>query len=259
MDDKQQFVEEIAKKIPIEKAYDDLAHPALSAAGQGLGDLVELTFGPIRLMKQSYERVKDYLDFRLKEYFEQKKIDNAKLRAPAPEVAIPAIEALRYTDKSVLKDMYVRLLGASMNVDTADFVHPSFVDIIGQLTPDEAKILKQLPRKGLYEPLVDIMVEKQGAEGSFLVHSKCGVLGFEAQCEFPEKISLYMDNLVRLSLVHIPEQSGLADSWRYDKITSTVYFQKLVEDAKTAGTALWVKRMAGLTDFGADFRDACLL
>lgn len=134
----------------------------------------------------------------------------------------------------------------------------TFLSIISQLLPDEAKVLKELPRRGLDEPLVDILVKKQGAEGNFLVHRNCGVLGYEAGCEIPENLPIYLDNLRRLSLVSIPESSRLANQWRYDKIISSEYFQKLAAEAEASGSVSWEPRMVGLTDYGAQFRDICL-
>lgn len=59
---------------------------------------------------------------------------------------------------------------------------------------EERKILKQLPDKGLCEPLVDVEIGKN-AEGRFVLYSNYGVIGYEADCEYLEKISLYVDNL----------------------------------------------------------------
>lgn len=127
MDKKETFWSEVGKKVPMDKVYDDLLHPALSEVGHALKDTVRV------------------------------------------------------------------------------FVHPSFVEIIRQITPDEAKILKQFPNKGLCEPLVDVEIEKDSAEGRFVVYSNYGVIGYEADCEYPEKISLYVDNLKRLALIRIPK------------------------------------------------------
>ena len=32
-------------------------------------------------------------------------------------------------------------------------------------------------------------------------------------CDFPEKIPLYIDNMIRLSLVEIPDNAYLVDEW----------------------------------------------
>lgn len=237
--------------VPVEKIYDDLFHPLLSEVGKSAGNIASIMTEGANLWATDKKEM-------LQTYFERKKIAREKLQAPAPEIAVPAILAMSYVSKEALKEMYTNLLGSSMNVDTADFVHPSFVSIISQLLPDEAKVLKELPRRGLDEPLVDILVEKPGADGSFLVHRNCGVLGFEAGCDIPENLPIYLDNLLRLSLVSIPESRCLADTWRYDKIISSEHYQKLAAEAEATGLVSWEPRMVGLTDYGAQFRDICL-
>ena len=61
-----------------------------------------------------------------------------KLVEPEPYVAIPAMQQLSYcVNNEELRELYANLLVSSMNVDKKWQVHPAFVDIIKQLTPDE--------------------------------------------------------------------------------------------------------------------------
>lgn len=95
-------------------------------------------------------------------------------------------------------------------------------------------------------------------EGRFVLYSNYGVIGYEANCEYPEKISLYVDNLKRLALVNIPENSFLIDEWRYEKIVNSEYYESIVAEAKKEGEVFCVKRMIGLTDYGMRLREICL-
>ena len=258
MSNKETLLGEVGKKIPIDKVYDDVMHPVLSEVGNKLEGLVRVSLAPISALVWGYDKVASYLDKEIPKYFESRKISKEKMQTPPAEIAVPTIEAMRYANKGILKQMYVDLLGASMNVDTAEFVHPSYVEIIRQLTPDEAKLLKILPRKGLHEPLVSIHIEKPNVKGQFVFYSNCGILGFEAGCEFPHRISLYIDNLIRLSLVRVPENSYLIDEWRYDKIINSDYYQRLKTEAEQLGEVFCSKQMVGLTDYGMQFREICL-
>lgn len=258
MDKKETFWGEVGKKIPMDKVYDDILHPALSEVGHSLQGAVRVCLAPISAMVWGYDKIAAYLDEELPKYFEEKKISKNKIAIPDPAIAVPTIEALRYANKDIIKEMFVKILGESMNVETANFVHPSFVEIIRQITPDEAKILKQLPQKGLCEPLVDVEIEKDNMEGRFVLYSNYGVIGYEANCEYPEKISLYVDNLKRLALVNIPENSFLIDEWRYEKIVNSEYYESIVAEAKKEGEVFCVKRMIGLTDYGMRLREICL-
>ena len=258
MGDKEKFWEEVGKKLPVDKVYDDVLHPSFSEVGNALQGAVRVALAPISALVWGYEKIAKYLDEEIPKYFENRKISKEKIQTPPPEIAVPTIEALRYANKGELKKMYVDLLGASMNRDTMDFVHPSFAEIIKQITPDEAKILKILPNKGHCEPLINIKIEKSNVQGSFVIYSNCGILGYEAGCDFPEKIPLYIDNMIRLSLVEIPDNAYLVDEWRYNKIIDSEYFYCLETEAAKMGRVFCEKRMIGLTDYGDQFRKICL-
>lgn len=59
-----------------------------------------------------------------------------------PYVAIPAIQQISYSyDSDELRDMYANLLANFMDKERSDLVHPSFVEVIKQLNPDEASSL----------------------------------------------------------------------------------------------------------------------
>ena len=91
-----------------------------------------------------------------------------------------------------------------------------------------------------------------------MIYSNCGILGSEAGCDFPEKIPPYIDNMIRLSLVEIPDNAYLVDEWRYDKIINSEYFHCLEMEAAKMGRVFCEKRMIGLTDYGDQFRKICL-
>lgn len=258
MGEKEKFWGDVGKELLVDKVYDDVLHPPFAEVGNALQGAVRIALAPISALVWGYEKIAKYLDKEIPKYFENRKISKEKIQTPPPEIAVPTIEALRYANKGELKKMYVDLLGASMNRDTIDFVHPSFAEIIKQITPDEAKILKILPNKGLCEPLINIKIEKSNVKGSFVIYSNCGILGYEAECDFPDKIPLYIDNMSRLSLIEIPDNAYLVDEWRYNKIIDSEYFHCLETEAANMGKVFFEKRMIGLTDYGDQFRKICL-
>ncbi len=105
---------------------------------------------------------------------------------------------------------------------------------------------------------MNILVEKKNAKGAFVIYRNCGILGYKAGCIFPNKISLYVDNLKRLALVEVPENAYLVDEWRYDKILDSDYFNALDVKAEKEGKVSYEKRMIGLTDYGMLLKEICL-
>ena len=136
---------EQTKGVAVE-VYKDLGRPVIKPIGEILGFLprtLKLTLSGWEKwlingeesLKLTAEAIKERLQAVPKE----------KLVEPEPYVAIPAIQQISFCQNSAdLRDMYANLLVASMNADTKWDVHPAFVDIIKQLTPDEAKYLKSL-------------------------------------------------------------------------------------------------------------------
>ncbi len=76
-------------------------------------------------------------------------IPEEKRISPAPYVAVPALQAIGYSlESEELREMYANLLASAMNSDTANKVHPAFVEIIKQQTPSEARLLLSIKEKG---------------------------------------------------------------------------------------------------------------
>jgi hypothetical protein len=116
---------------------------ALSAPAQELGALsadvikgIGLLAAPFKLMAAWDERFKGWL----KEVVSRVPPER-QTEAPA-DVAGQIFEKLRYIeDGSVLSEMFLNLLTASIDKDRQGDAHPAFPQIIGQLSPEEALFL----------------------------------------------------------------------------------------------------------------------
>lgn len=78
----------------------------------------------------------------------EKKLENVdpeKIVPPEAYIVVPAIQAISYSmDSEELRNLYANLLAKAMNSDTKDHVHPSFVEIIKQLSPNDALLIKEI-------------------------------------------------------------------------------------------------------------------
>ena len=87
-------------------------------------------------------------------------VDPEKIVEPEPYVAVPAIQAISYSMNSEeLRNLYANLLAKAMNSDTKDFVHPSFVEIIKQMSPIDSLVFKIIMERDA-NPLIDLVYEK---------------------------------------------------------------------------------------------------
>lgn len=165
-----------------------------------------------------------------------KQIPEDKLVEPEPYVAIPAIQQISYCQNSEdLRDLYANLLTSSMNVDKKWQVHPSFVDIIKQLTPDEAKIIKSIPDfKNNLMPLIDVKLFDKSdinkSQGHQLFITNFTTVGLDV-IENKLNICSYIDNLIRLKILEIPPTYHLHNQELYKPLETNSILNQLIPPA----------------------------
>jgi hypothetical protein len=238
-------------------AYDDALAPVSKEVGEALSTLgraINVALAPLRVVVWSYDQIEEYIVASLERKLKARGVPPERIQPPDVDVAVPAIEALRY---SKLKENYANLLATAMDRNSATGVHPAFVEILRQLTPDEAKILEFLPRLGLHEPLVDLTFTSPQA-GEFTIQRHVGTLGHDANCSNVELIPNYVDNLCRLGVAEVPSLGGLFDRWRYDRILEMDIVKQAKAQIPDDGEFHFKPKRLGLTSLGDSFRKACV-
>lgn len=72
-------------------------------------------------------------------------VSTEKIVQPESRIAVPALQALISSmDEELIREMFANLLAKDMNVDTKHLAHPSFVELIKQMTQSEAAIFSLL-------------------------------------------------------------------------------------------------------------------
>lgn len=255
MDKKETFGAEVAKQLPVKEIYNDLAHPALSTVGQGLQGVTKLALAPISALVWGYDKIADYLDIAIPEYFEKKKIEKEKIISPDPAVAVPLVEAMRYTShKPELRDMFTNLLGASMNGDVMD-EHPAFVEIIKQLSSDECKMLKRLHEDNIF-PMIKLRKNFNESEGGIDVTPYFSDICYITECQYPQKFPEYLDNLHRLGLVDVYYDRYLINEQFYENLKQNKDFPNVISGENS--TIDEKKSMYELSEMGKKFCSICL-
>lgn len=131
-----------------------------------------------------------------------------KIVTPEAYVAIPAIQAISYSmDSKELRNLYANLLAKAMNSDTKDLVHPSFVEIIKQMSPIDALVLKEIAQSVCF-PLVNLSVSQYKSPNSSAIEKMQGAIH---KYSYPnvtyisfanyESVLVSLDNLLRLKLI----------------------------------------------------------
>lgn len=248
-------VKDLADAVPI---YSDLVQPAAKEVGQDLG-VIAKKISPLKLLIWGWEQIEQRVLSSVEKKLEN--VPEARIQTPDPQVAVPAFEALRYTaDKSELRDMYTNLLSKSMDEKTVRYAHPSFVQIIKDLTPDEAKLLKviaQVERTAV----VDIRVwTTKDEDESFTTEIKTfSSIGQEIGCEYPFLTPSYLENLNRLGLIRIPNGIFLKNEEVYSKLENDKELDKLKSDLKPNQRVEYIRKIAEISMYGKQFSEACML
>ena len=117
-----------------------------------------------------------------------------RICSPSLHIAGPALEAMRFaTDEPDLRSLYVNLIAASMDTERVRRAHPAFVEIIKQLTPDEARIIASIGHNRNHFLLELITLGDPGQEE----YTSDLVIRLDA----PQYWSAYIENLHRLGII----------------------------------------------------------
>lgn len=141
-------------------------------------------------------------------------VDN--IITPPSYVAVPALQSISYCmDDAHLRDMYAELLAHAMNSETVDNVHPTFVEIIKQMSPYDAVVFKKLI-KTLAQPCISIKYMNKKTKASFPVQD---VIAFSNIDKFPlVPTQVALENLERLRLIEINKGSKYGDDRKYEDL-----------------------------------------
>lgn len=183
-----------------------------------------------------------------------------KIITPEAYVAVPAIQSISYSmDSEELRNLYANLLAKSMNIDTKDRVHPSFVEIIKQLSPIDANVFSLIMHTNI-KPLIDLRLnlsEEQGGGGITHVKNISWITDFSY-----EQYSVSFDNLERLKLIEILA-SSYTHNEHYTLVTNTpsyiLYRDAIEHEISDGQTIKDNKKIMGISSLGELFYNVCVI
>lgn len=255
--DTAEAIQGIVEAVPV---YEDLLQPAVQELGKGLHTLsktIHIALTPVSGLIWGYEQIKTYVQTSLEQKLQN--VPSENIIPPDPMVAGPALEALRYIGhKEELREMFSSLLATAMNSEIAPIAHPSFVEVVKQISPDEAKIIKYLGTNN-YIPLINLHRTVPSGNGEATVYRNFSLVGEQANCTFIELVPSYIDNLHRLGVINVPDGRHLTPDEKYSPLENhpTLVNMCSVLEKQNAKPILQ-KRYFFLTNFGTQFYNACI-
>jgi Abortive infection alpha len=262
----------------VPKFLDEAVTPVAQSVGNTLSSVWTMVFGGIDIYAQKvhHKRIVNFNKF--KEELEQKvsSIPEEKLVEPPLHMLGPTLEASKfYFENDELRSMFANLLVASLNVDTSSKAHPSFVEIIKQLSPVDALNLQTFKQKDAH-PIGNYFFKL--TTGSAFRTFQSNVFIENKEINDINLNSTSITNLDRLGLVSISFDQRLQDENLYQKFFDTdVYnhYTGLIEAFKVAVTnqndsffSMYPlgdvekvdlrKGMVSLTPYGKNFIEICV-
>ncbi len=144
-EDKKAFFDLVPDSV--DNAIKNIADKPTQNIGTTLADIWYLVFGGI---SQAAEKRKLKYTYALQEFEKElkekeSKISIDKLVESDIQVIAQALDAAKYcVEKEELRKLFVNLVSSSINNDLNNYIHPSYPNIIKQLSPEDARLLKQI-------------------------------------------------------------------------------------------------------------------
>lgn len=200
------------------ECYKDVAHPWLKPIGQALGTVFDVL--PTSLLTVRFWTEKKKLNFakRIEEY--ARKLDDipeANRIEVAPEVGTPIVEKLTYTTNDEIADLFTTLLANASSSETVNRAHPGFVDMIGRMSVDEARIIRYLKSTECVHfcslrGFIDDVSFRVLADHETLLTK-------DIDLDFPQNVNAYISNLVSMGVLEDMGDLYKMNEPKYDTIT----------------------------------------
>ncbi len=260
----EELTKDVVKEVA-KDAYEDMGRPIAKPTGELVG-LVPRAIKAALAPLEKWILAREFNVAETRKLLEEKlkDIPPENITSPEPYVAVPALQYISYCmDNHELRNMYASLLAASMNERAKNGVHPSFVEVIKQLSPDEAKILSYMTKcKAL--PTISVRFENEKGEGIPFINDFSNVDEIVG-CERKHETGKYFDNLERLGLIkRAPSYSVLTTESRYQPLIEDEFI-KSAEAAKEIVSHIIenpkfkiVKSFVSISDYGRAFCIVCL-
>jgi Abortive infection alpha len=245
----------------LSQIYGDLARPGAKQVGKALETVLGLGTTLLWPVAWANERTRLVLARNLERYRQRlEQVDVEQVVNVAPEIGVPIAEKFLYVSDSHLADLYTRLLAKASVQSCLDQAHPSFVNVIGNLSPDEAKLLEHLWRR----PEVAFVHAKAVTKNRMSYETIEEIVVARALTDpltFPENLAAYMSNLSGLGIVVVNRTEHLATPDAYAEVErehTDRLRAKMRDDVTLSECHLtFDKGVIEVTSFGRKFLSSC--
>lgn len=248
---------------PVEKVVDttsdlatDLVKKPISEIGKLFCDLLGIPADSVNYLRTNFQMKHKANQQILAEKLQKEvaSISENNICEPDFQTISTAFENAKHCDSDELRELFANLIASSINIEKKDDVHPSFSEIIKQMSPLDARNLKLFKNEdGL--PISQYRVRNEDNSYDILMSNVfLGKIGENVNLTAQ---SVSITNLQRLGLLEITYRSKFANFSRYDEAEKLL--QALFsEEIKPNEERELKKGIVRKTPLGEKFVNACI-
>lgn len=242
----------------VDNAVKNLTDKPTEAAGTTFADIWYLIFHKFSFLAEKKRTEEEYA---LKQYRDQldssiASIPTDKLIAPSLQVTAQALDNSKYCiSEAELRNMFVSLISNSMNVDFSGFIHPSFSEMIKQMSPLDAKIIALFKNASI--PALPVCQYHLPIPGSISGATSPEHIFMEIPDGDIFSLSMSLVSLSRLGLINISYLKHLHDQTQYEKFLTHPFYKGLSAHWPVGNISIQ-KGVAEITPLGRSFVKVCV-
>ena len=246
--------------------YGDLLQPSVRKIGKALETVFNLSNTILLPLKLVNEKTNIIFKKHMDEYMRRiESIKEEEICEIPSEIGIPIIDKLSYVQDENIASMFIALLENSSSIQNCSKVHPLFISIVNNLSPDEAVFIKNISfdynKRGMDNiPFKYVNSKEKGKEGSepiieYLI-PKSLLVGIKYQSNY----NLYIDNLISLGIFKSHIDMWLVEEDVFYKPIENEYkdeLEKIKENLINKGKEIEIDNgVISITQTGKVFIDA---
>lgn len=252
------------KAILESKPVENLTDPPTKVAGNLLADFLNWTAGGIHYasMKAELKRQKKFEKFKANIAEGVNNIPKEDLIEPRDSIIGAAAEKAKYSmNEDEIREMFENLIISSFDSRKVSNIHPSFSDIIQQMSPLDAQNLKLFDTKERL-PVCELRLD-QGPDGYKVIYSD--VFYSNPNCQSIQQQAISISSLKRIGLISISYDIHFIDKKIYEPFKELPEYKvqqnnlESLNQLKKTNHKLDIQQgVASITSLGKAFIDVCL-
>lgn len=240
---------------------EDLVRPTSKSIGENMGLLVDGVMGWLGYwgQKQQIKRAVYLEEYKKQIAKKIAEIPEENLIEPPVRIVGPAIEASKFfIEETTCREMFAQLIASSCNSAVSGAVHPSFPEIIKQLSPLDARFLLLFKKQSTF-PIVELT--EKDTNGKLTPYPNLLFDFMAVPNDFTDlehlELSKTVDMLIRFGLL-IKNDRIIQLNYDYDSFKKHWFYSAMEKTLEEGSTLKIHSYRIQLTLLGKDFVKSCV-